>query len=273
MLIKEYRVTLPLTVEEYQVAQLYSVAEASKNETGGGEGIEVLKNEPFDNYPLLGGKYNAGQYTYKIYHLASKVPAFIRLLAPKGSLEIHEEAWNAYPYCRTVITNPKFMKDGFRITIDSMHVRDDAGNIPNVHELPPEKLKTREVVHIDIANDTVLPADYKPTEDPTKFKSEKTGRGPLVGPNWKKNVDPVMTCYKLVTCEFKWFGLQTRIENFIQKSERRLFTNFHRQVFCWMDRWHGLTMEDIRAIEEKVKEELDRQRQVGEVRGMRADSD
>ena len=34
MIIKEYRVTLPMTVEEYQVAQLYSVAEASKNETG-----------------------------------------------------------------------------------------------------------------------------------------------------------------------------------------------------------------------------------------------
>lgn len=104
------------------MAQLYSVAEVSKNETGGGEGIEVLKNEPFDNFPLLGkngfaaidwhflqtcllgGKYSSGQYTYKIYHLASKVPAMIRLLAPKGSLEIHEEAWNAYPYCRTVIT-------------------------------------------------------------------------------------------------------------------------------------------------------------------------
>ena len=25
----------------------------SKNETGGGEGIEILKNEPFDNFPLL----------------------------------------------------------------------------------------------------------------------------------------------------------------------------------------------------------------------------
>ena len=37
-----------MTVEEYQVAQLYSVAEASKNETGGGEGVEVLKNEPYD---------------------------------------------------------------------------------------------------------------------------------------------------------------------------------------------------------------------------------
>lgn len=80
------------------------MAEASKNNTGGGEGIEVLKNEPFKDYPLLGGKYSAGQYTYKIYHLASKVPAFIRILLPKNSLEIHEEAWNAYPYCKTVIT-------------------------------------------------------------------------------------------------------------------------------------------------------------------------
>lgn len=54
---------------QYQVAQLYSVAEASKNETGGGEGVEVLKNEPFDNHPLLGDRFSKGQYTYKIYHL------------------------------------------------------------------------------------------------------------------------------------------------------------------------------------------------------------
>lgn len=40
-----------------------------------------------------------------------------------------------------------------------------------------------------------------------------------------------------------------------------------------MDQWHGLTMEDIRALEDRTKEDLDRQRQVGEVRGMRADSD
>uniref|UniRef100_A0A1B6FGX0 Phosphatidylinositol transfer protein N-terminal domain-containing protein n=1 Tax=Cuerna arida TaxID=1464854 RepID=A0A1B6FGX0_9HEMI len=271
MLIKEYRVTLPLTVEEYQVAQLYSVAEASKNETGGGEGIEVLKNEPFDNYPLLGGKYSKGQYTYKIYHLQSKVPGFIKLIAPKGSLEIHEEAWNAYPYCKTVITNPGYMKENFMIVIESYHIG-DRGTKENVHELPPDKLKQREVVKIDIGNDPVSSSDYKPTEDPTKFKSEKTGRGPLTN-SWTESVEPVMTCYKLVTVEFKWFGLQTRVENFIQKSERRLFTVFHRQLFCWMDRWHGLTMEDIRALEEKTKEELDRQRKTGEVRGMKADTD
>jgi hypothetical protein len=36
------------------------------------------------------------------------------------------------------------------------------------------------------------------------------------------------------------------------------FCGLCRQVFCWVDRWYGLTMEDIRAIEDKTKEELDR---------------
>lgn len=265
MIIKEFRVVLPITVEEYQVGQLYSVAEASKNETGGGEGIEVLKNEPFENVPLLGGKFNKGQYTYKIYHLASKVPAFIRLLAPKGSLEIHEEAWNAYPYCKTVITNPDYMKHNFFISIETMHCP-DSGDQANAHELPPDKLKHREVVFIDIANDSVESRDYKESEDPTKFKSEKTGRGPLVG-NWQQTCSPIMCAYKLVTVEFKWFGLQNRVESFIQKTERRIFLNFHRQVFCWLDRWHGLTMKDIRDIEDKTKRELDEQRNKGHVRG------
>lgn len=45
------------------------------------------------------------------------------------------------------------------------------------------------------------------------------------------------------------------------------------QVFCSTDRWYGLTMADIRAIEEQVKEELDKARSTGVVRGMRADGD
>ena len=39
-----------------------------------------------------------------------------------------------------------------------------------------------------------------------------------------------MTCYKLVTVQFKWWGLQTKVEDFIHKTQKRVFTNFHRQV-------------------------------------------
>lgn len=79
-----------------------------------------------------------------------------------------------------------------------------------------------------------------------------------------------MCCYKLVSVKFKWFGLQNRVEKFIQTQEKRIFTNFHRQVYCWLDKYHGLTMDDIRRIEEQTKKELDEARSKGEIRGTTA---
>ena len=66
-----------------------------------------------------------------------------------------------------------------------------------------------------------------------------------------------MCAYKLVECEFKWWGLQSTVESRIMKVYPRLFRNFHREVFTWIDEWYGLTMDDIRKIEDKTKEELD----------------
>ncbi|KAJ1186458.1 hypothetical protein NDU88_003239 [Pleurodeles waltl] len=155
----------------------------------------------------------------------------------------------------------EYMKDDFLIKIETWH-KPDLGTQENVHKLEPEVWKNVEVVHIDIADrHQVLTKDYKPDEDPSKYKSLKTGRGPL-GPDWKKVLGQQMDCphmcaYKLVTVKFKWWGLQNKVENFIHKQERRLFTNFHRQLFCWLDRWVELTMEDIRRMEDETKRELD----------------
>ncbi|KAM6959110.1 phosphatidylinositol transfer protein, alpha a [Aplochiton taeniatus] len=265
MLIKEFRVVLPISVEEYQVGQLFAVAETSKNETGGGEGVEVLVNEPYEK------DGEKGQYTHKIYHLQSKVPNVVRLLAPAAALKIHEKAWNAYPYCRTTLTN-EYMKDNFMIKIETWH-KPDMGDKDNVHGLDPETWKKTEVVYIDIADKSQVDSkDYKADEDPAIFKSQKTGRGPL-GPNWKTELPNSSTCphmcaYKLVTVKFKWFGLQNKIEGMIQKQEKRLFNNFHRQLFCAIDKWIGLTMEDIRRMEEETQKELDEMRVKDPVKGM-----
>ena len=77
-----------------------------------------------------------------------------------------------------------------------------------------------------------------------------------------------MCCYKLYKVEFKWRLIQSAVQSLIMKAVRRLLLNFHRQVFCWIDKWHGLTIEDIRKIEDQTKLDLDKQRQEGEVRGM-----
>uniref|UniRef100_A0A3B3ZX94 Phosphatidylinositol transfer protein alpha isoform n=1 Tax=Periophthalmus magnuspinnatus TaxID=409849 RepID=A0A3B3ZX94_9GOBI len=226
-------------VLQYQVGQLYSVAEASKNETGGGEGVEVLKNEPYEK------DGEKGQYTHKIYHLQSKVPSFVRMLAPASALNIHEKAWNAYPYCRT---------DNFLIKIETWH-KPDMGHLENVHGLDPETWKKVDVVYIDIADRSQV--------EP-KVDRKRSPRPRLEG---TKDC-PHMCAYKLVTVKFKWWGLQNKVENFIQKQEKRLFTNFHRQLFCWIDHWIELTMEDIRRMEEDTRKELDEMRVKDPVKGM-----
>lgn len=73
----------------------------------GGEGIEWIKNEPYDNTDGHWGTSeitgtvvprNKGQYTLKRYHFKSKVPSLLAHLAPGNALFLVEEAWNGYPH-------------------------------------------------------------------------------------------------------------------------------------------------------------------------------
>ncbi|KAF7643497.1 hypothetical protein LDENG_00238300 [Lucifuga dentata] len=145
-----------------------------------------------------------------------------------------------------------------------------------VHGLDNETWENVEVVNIDIADNTkIRTKDYKADQDPATFRSEKTGRGPL-GADWMKELSnnpscPHMCAYKLITVKFKWFGMQTMTEKLIQSTENRLFTNFHRQLFCSIDKWIDLSMDDIRRMEEETKKELDEMRQKEEVKGMTSD--
>jgi hypothetical protein len=271
MIIKEYRVLLPLEVEEYQRGQLFSVAEASKQETGGGEGVEIIKQEPFTSNEIREGQNLSGIYAHKLYHLKSKMPWIVRKLLPESAMVLDEESWNCYPYCKTVLTNPGYMKKDFRITVETIHLQDD-GSTENALNVSDEVLKQREVVVLDIYDDTHLnkKTDIRPETDPSLFLSQKTGRGPLA-PDWSKTTKPVMCCYKLVTAYFKWTGFQGKIENFIHGSYPRLFTKFHRELWTWVDLWYDLTLEDIHKYEEETAEKLRKQRENGKVRGMSAD--
>jgi hypothetical protein len=165
------------------------------------------------------------------------------------------------------------MGDNFKIYIDTWHkpgLPEDEVN-QNVHKLPGSKLQQRKLTPLDIydAPENACASDCKEDEDPRTFHSEKTGRGPL-SKGWQKNNNeyPLMTCFKLYEIEFKWWGLQTKVESIIYYAVKRLLHNFHRQLFCWLDRWHGMTMDDIRELEAKTKEDLAKTRHEGEVKGM-----
>lgn len=74
-----------------------------------------------------------------------------------------------------------------------------------------------------------------------------------------------MCCYKLVTIKFHVFGLETRIQQFIDKvsryivadfngqTQRNLFLRLNKQVICTLDDWIGLDVEAIRSLEQQVQ--------------------
>mmetsp|Transcript_78939 Transcript_78939/g.118647 ORF Transcript_78939/g.118647 Transcript_78939/m.118647 type:complete len:251 (-) Transcript_78939:36-788(-) len=241
MKLIEYRIPMPMTCEEYRIGQLYAVAKSSNQETSGDSGVEVLKNEPYEK------DGEKGQYTEKIYHLGNKVPGWVAAVAPASALKIEEKAWNAFPHCKTELTNP-FMGARFTYTVDTLHY-DDNGEQENVHNLDKAQLKLRTINRIDITK------PVPDSLDPTTFKSEKTGRGNLQS-GFEKDANPIMCAYKLITVDFRYFGLQTKMENFILSFQDNLIAKFHQQLFCWIDEWYGMSVEDIRAYEIKLAEEM-----------------
>jgi len=262
VLTKEYRIPLPVSVDEYKIAQVYMISKVSKEHTGHGEGVEVKENKPYSESDGAGEGIEppgtpgleSGQYTHKIYHIGSRLPSWIKAITPTTALQVVEKAWNAYPYCKTVYNCP-FLGDRFNITIITRYLP-DSGASENALDLDGQQLSDRVVDTLDIAFDPIDPAKYKAEEDPTVFTSAKTGRGKLQE-GWMSSTQPIMTCYKYCSVEFRYWGLQTRVENFVHKAALRdVFLLGHRQAFCWIDEWFGLTMEEARQYEKRTQDEL-----------------
>ncbi|KAI8436804.1 hypothetical protein MSG28_010265 [Choristoneura fumiferana] len=172
VLTKEYKICMPMTVEEYRIGQLYMIARHSFEQSSDGEGVEVVANEQCSFIPK------------------------------------------------------------FSISIQTRY-EDNNGTTENVR-LTPEELESREVDFLDIAYDEIKPHHYKEAEDPKFFKSEKTGRGPLVE-GWRDTHQPIMCCYKVV------------------HAIREILLLGHRQAFAWMDDWYNMTIDDVRAYEKDMQ--------------------
>ena len=193
-------------------------------------------------------------YSYTNNHY-SMFRTIFRTVMGKGGLDLHEEAWNAYPYCKTVITNPNYMKDSFKVVIESLHLPDN-GKSQNV--LGKDK-KTLDITVIDLLDVIKEKSNMTGAVDgnPVEYVSKSAKRGPLNPDTWLETTDPIMTCYKTVSIHCKWgIGLQNTLENFLMDKYRSTFLAFHQQIWCWTDEWFGMSMEELRELEDKTKEEL-----------------
>uniref|UniRef100_A0A0V0GBI8 Putative phosphatidylinositol transfer protein n=1 Tax=Triatoma dimidiata TaxID=72491 RepID=A0A0V0GBI8_TRIDM len=245
VLTKEYRICMPLSVQEYRVGQLYMIARHSLEQTESGQGVEIIANRECED-----PKYGKGQYTEKRIHLSGKLPYWLQAILPRV-FYITEKAWNYYPYTVTEYTCSFMPK--FSITIQTAFENNNGTN-ENCLNLSEEVLKERTVDFIDIVYDEINPKHYKEEEDLKYFKSKVTGRGPLTE-EWRSITTPIMCSYKVVQASFEVWGLQTKAEELIHQSIREILTLGHRQAFAWIDEWFEMSLEQVREYEMRVHAE------------------
>ncbi|XP_060777649.1 cytoplasmic phosphatidylinositol transfer protein 1b [Neoarius graeffei] len=246
MLMKEYRICMPLTVEEYRIGQLYMINKHSHEQSEGGDGVEVIQNEP-NTHP----KYGSGHVTEKRIYLSSKLPSWMKKFVPM-IFYVTEKAWNFYPYTVTEYTCSFLPKLSIKI---ETHFENNNGSNENVFEDEPTPQDS--VCFLDILSDPIPDKYYKNDEDLSSWVSNRTGRGPLVD-GWRNNTKPIMCSYKRVKCSFEVYGFQGRTEEFIHRNIRDILLVGHRQAVAWLDEWHGMSLEEVREFEKQLQQETNK---------------
>ncbi|XP_048117048.1 cytoplasmic phosphatidylinositol transfer protein 1b isoform X2 [Alosa alosa] len=219
------------------------ISKHSSEQSGGGEGVEVLRNEP-DTHP----EHGAGQVTEKRIYLTSKLPDWMRRFIPR-LFYVTETAWNFYPYTITEYSCSFLPKFHIRIETKFQNDNGESDNVFGDNPTPKDN-----VCFLDILTDPIPEKHYKKSEDLSCWESANTGRGPLVA-GWRNSSQPIMCSYKRVHCSFEVYGFQTRTEEFIHKTIRDILLVGHRQAVAWLDEWHGMSLESVRQYEKDLQEE------------------
>lgn len=260
MRIVEFRFIIPGTLEKYDIGLNYTTNKRSRDETGSGEGIEYLKNEPYDDGT------EKGQYTHKVLHFSKRVPKVIRWALPKKYLSMQEYSKNAYPH---FFTEYQFLdrQDWFNLIVESRHIEYKNGmEIPdNLMNLSKKELEKRHVFYPDILNgkpkackeydlhDFIAPSagiDH-PLEAPKKRVDESRP------PEWTEHfTGPMIMAVKTIRMKFEWKGIKTITEKYVCDTVfHDVFLDNHRAIIKWIDTWWNLTIDDIRKIEDDIMEE------------------
>jgi len=240
---------MPLSLEEFRIGQRYCTVEATKKTARDGEGVETLENKPYTD-PETGA---TGQYTHKIYKLYSKIPYVMQKLFSPESATFHEESYNSFPYTKTTITNPAYMKGGFEAKVETWHKPMCFGEKENVHGLPADVWNEVQVTPVQLS--PVNRVDYSEGTDPFKKKCSKAPNRFPLDSDWieqykSSSASQLYMCiYKLITIRFEWMGLQYMTERFMHSQQERLLRLFSRTMIGEFDDWCELTMEDVEKLE------------------------
>lgn len=238
----EYRIPMPLSLEEYEVGSTYAYLRSIEEQLGTGAGVELLERREFEEEEPEDGRMEAGVYRRKKNQFGQHLPTILSSLAPEGSLYVVEESWDCFPFKKSVFKSP-YLGAAFHIEVRQMILDDDRGEHPNALDLDPVYLD-RPIEYIDIFSDDKTGSPLEGPGDIALFRSEKHGRGPLKE-DFHVDHDPICTVYSAVFIRLDTPVLQETAENLLLSwGVRDMLLAIHRRTVMCLDEWKDIHDND-----------------------------
>lgn len=246
----EFRVPMPITMKEYEIGYRYTDAKMKLEQTGDNKGcLNIMYNEGI-HCEQLGGDSDA---ITNVLNLSSQIPYYLNN-SRYGNTEVFIHSYRIFPKNYAEYSEPEFMKQHFYI-INNGIVLDDNGNSDNALNLTGEKLTNRVIEIIDIRNTALNYYDKDMSEDPATC-ALASRNSELLPENWMETETNIVTSYQFNDILYLHFSLQGMGEKNIQTALRRILQVFHRKMYCWMDEWKNMTLNEVKIYEKQVFEKL-----------------
>ena len=225
MLLKEVRLVLPMTLEDYKKGRLYTLQKkiAAKDK----ETFRIVKSQLFVCEEVFGrqdGLPLCGNYIQKTRTIPVPMVALLKKVFSGFLDQVREEAWAAFPFSRTEYTFGGPTRPVFAFRVDSLYVANERAELDNPFHLDQHDLDGRQVATYDMAKD----------HDPA-------GR------------NQVMTVYKLIRTSPSAISSICKVESFFLNTEEKIVSKFHEEMCKSSARWRHLAVEDqVKEIREST---------------------
>jgi len=223
MRVFEHRISFPISFEEWKILTSKLSVYIGPNE----DHVEVVRT----------GEHSREEIWHLYRAIEEDFPSWLRDFLTLRMFTHYE-----FPISETIITLNDIDPEIARIEI-ICKVVDDDGSSENALNLTEEELACRQIYNLDLVDDDF---QYSFENDPTTFKSEKTGRGKLT-PDWKTREGyPITTIYLSVALKFELFALEDFFEEeemleeikVIKETFQSVIIEISRAIFCSMDDWY-----------------------------------
>mmetsp|Transcript_48264 Transcript_48264/g.151391 ORF Transcript_48264/g.151391 Transcript_48264/m.151391 type:complete len:354 (+) Transcript_48264:185-1246(+) len=232
--IYEYRVTMPLSKEDFDRGKMYAVVKMSEREDDGNGGRVV-------NILSFGKQvhklYGVGIHCRKQYNIARRLPKWVQMTI-SSSIILEEESWHFDHHNLTIVDLRIPKLPGFILHITS--VQKEGHGASNAHNLTETLLAKREIVNIDMTD-----IEQSCLRNTQCKNNSNTNFAKIADSNYS---GPLSTSYKVVAVHFPYFGLQDTAESLIKEHQTSLFLKTHKLIMnSWVE-WNVLPFSEIEEM-------------------------